>query len=229
MEYLYLHGLGQNANSWNAVTSAVKVLGESICLDFYGMIDGESATYSNLYNRFSNKCNVEHKDIVLCGLSLGGVLALNYALEYPDKVKALVLIAAQYKMPKRILKMQNIIFHLMPQTKFQQTGFNKYDFISLCSTMAEIDFSNSLTQISCPSLIVCGEKDKVNKKASVELSKILKHSMFKELPGVGHEVNTESPDKLASLLQEFYNNIGFGSIVERDLCAGQSSQKLQKK
>lgn len=207
MEYFYLHGLGQNANSWNKVMSAVKVPGESICLDYNMMLDREAITYSNLYNSISEKCNEENTDIVLCGLSLGGVLALNYFLEHPQKVKALVLIASQYKMPKRLLKIQNLIFHLMPQSMFHQTGFNKQGIISLCNSMSELDFSSSLTQVSCPTLIVCGENDKANKKASIELSKILKNSIFEEVSGAGHELNTEAPEKLSFLLQEFYNSI----------------------
>lgn len=51
--------------------------------------------------------------------SLGAVLTLNYAIDHPDKVKALVLIAAQYKMPKKLLKVQNMLFHLMPNSAFQ--------------------------------------------------------------------------------------------------------------
>ena len=171
------------------------------------MIKGKVATYSTLYSAFSEMCSEENEDIILCGLSLGGVLALNYAIDYPQKVKALVLIAAQYKMPARLLKLQNMLFRFMPQSMFQQTGFGKLDFISLCSTMAELDFSDSLNQVSCPVLIVCGEKDKANKKASIELADILKHSKFKEISEAGHEVNLESPEKLASLLREFYKSI----------------------
>ena len=59
----------------------------------------------------------------------GQCIALNYAIDYPKKVKALVLIAAQYKMPARLLKLQNALFHFMPQSMFQQTGFGKLDFI----------------------------------------------------------------------------------------------------
>lgn len=207
MKYLYLHGLGQNADSWNKVTSATEVSENSACLDLAEMVKGKGATYSALYSAFSEMCNAEHEDIILCGLSLGSVLALNYAIDYPQKVKALVLIAAQYKMPARLLKLQNALFHFMPQSMFQQTGFGKLDFISLCSTMAELDFSDSLNQISCPALVVCGEKDKANKKASIELTDILKCSQFKEISETGHEVNLESPEKLASLLREFYKSI----------------------
>ena len=157
MKYLYLHGLGQNADSWNKVTRATEVSGNSACLDLAEMVKGKAATYSALYSAFSEMCNAENEDIILCGLSLGSVLALNYAIDYPKKVKALVLIAAQYKMPTRLLKLQNALFHFVPQSMFQQTGFGKLDFISLCSTMAELDFSDSLSQISCPALWKCQE------------------------------------------------------------------------
>lgn len=72
--------------------------------------------------------------------------------------------------------------------------------------MTELDFSDSLQRVLCPVLIVCGKKDKVNKKASTELADILKDSQFREIPETGHEVNLEAPEKLALLLREFYNN-----------------------
>lgn len=204
MKYFYLHGLGQNAGSWNKVTEA---LDHSICPDFSKMLRGKTATYPNLYSSFAQMCDGEQEDVVLCGLSLGGVLALNYAIDHPQKVKALVLIAAQYKMPTRLLKVQNLVFRLMPQRMFRQTGFGKPDFISLCSSMAELDFSDALNQITCPTLIVCGEKDKVNKKASIELSERLKYAQFREVSETGHEVNLESPEKLTLLLRAFYESI----------------------
>ena len=87
MKYLYLHGLGQNADSWNKVT---EVFDNSLCLDLAEMVKGKVATYYTLYSAFSEMCDAENEDIILCGLSLGGVLALNYAIDYPQKVKALV-------------------------------------------------------------------------------------------------------------------------------------------
>lgn len=60
--------------------------------------------------------------------------------------------------------------------------------------MMELDFNDSLNQVSCPVLVICGEKDKANKKASIELAHSLKYSQFKEIPETGHEVNLESPE-----------------------------------
>ena len=171
------------------------------------MLEGKSATYKELYSAFSSECDKENDGIALCGLSLGAVLTLNYAIDHPDKVKALVLIAAQYKMPKKLLKIQNMLFHLMPNSAFNKMGFKKADVISLCGTMAELDFSDSLHKVSCPVLIVCGEKDKANIKTSKELCHYLSSSYFHELLKTGHEANIESPEELALVLQRFYDSI----------------------
>ena len=102
MKFLYLHGLGQKPDSWDRVIKETKVSDRSVCLSLAEMLEGKAATYKELYTAFSEECNKENDEIVLCGLSLGAVLALNYAIDHPNKVKALVLIAAQYKMPEKI-------------------------------------------------------------------------------------------------------------------------------
>lgn len=207
MKYLYLHGLGQKPDSWNRTIKETKVSGSSIRLSLAEMSEGKDVTYKELYSAFSEVCDKEDEEIVLCGLSLGAVLALNYAIDHPDKTKALVLIAAQYKMPEKLLKFQNVLFRLMPNSMFKQIGFKKADVISLCGTMAELDFTDSLHNVSCPVLIVCGEKDHANKKASKELTRYLSKSFFYELLETGHEVNIEAPEEIAIVLQKFYDNI----------------------
>lgn len=124
MKYLYLHGLGQKPNSWDRTIKETKVSDSSISLSFAEMLKGKKATYRELYAAFSEECDKEVEEIVLCGLSLGAVLALHYAIDHPDKVKALVLIAAQYKMPKKILKFQNMLFRLC-QIQVQANGLPK--------------------------------------------------------------------------------------------------------
>ena len=90
---------------------------------------------------------------------------------------------------------------------FNKKGFKKADVISLCDTMAELDFSNSLHKMSCPVLIVCGEKDNANKKTAKELCHYLNNSNFHELMKTGHEANIEAPEELAIVLQRFYDSI----------------------
>lgn len=200
MKYLYLHGLGQTSASWDNVIRETEVADDSISLSLNAM---KHATYDELYSALIDECN-KYDDIALCGLSLGAVLTLNYALDYPNKVKRLVLIAPQYKMPKLLLKLQNIMFKFMPASNFDSIGFKKEDFISLCASMTKLDFSHSLDKISCLVLVVCGEKDNVNKKAAKELVKHLKDAKYLELSNAGHEANVESSKELAIELNKLY-------------------------
>ena len=176
MKFLYLHGLGQNQTNSGQSNKKTKVSDEKRQRRLGRRCWKEKLPPIGLYTAFSEECNKENDEIVLCGLSLGAVLALNYAIDHPNKVKALVLIAAQYKMPEKLLKFQNMLFRFMPNTMFKQFGFKKADVISLCGTMTELDFSDSLCKVSCPALIVCGEKDNANKKASRELASYLSDS-----------------------------------------------------
>lgn len=203
MKYLYLHGLGQTSDSWNNVIKETEVANDSISLSLNDMLADKCATYDELYSALIREFD-KYDDIVLCGLSLGAVLALNYALDYPNKVKSLVLIAPQYKMPKMLLRLQNIMFKFMPASNFDSIGFKKEDFISLCASMAKLDFSHSLDKISCPVLVVCGEKDNVNKKAAKELVNHFKDAKYLELSNTGHEANVESSKELAIELDKFY-------------------------
>ncbi len=171
-----------------------------MCPDLVEGVKNENVNYKNLYHAFSGLCDKFDESIDLCGISLGGVLALNYAIERPEKIKLLVLIATPYKMPKMLLKLQNICFRLMPKSMFWQMGFEKKDYIGLCSSMMELDFTDRLYNISCPVMIVCGEKDNANKKAAKELVTLLKDARLEIISGAGHEVNVEAPDKLGKLL-----------------------------
>lgn len=201
MGKVFVHGLGQTPESWNAVLSSIDETEKCVCPNLVESAKNQKVNYRNLYNAFLELCDKFDEPIDLCGLSLGGVLALNYAIERPDKVKSLVLIATSYKMPRMLLKLQNICFRFMPKSMFQQMGFEKKDYIGLCKSMMELDFTNRLDNISCPVMIVCGEKDNANKKAAKELAMLLKNARLEIVSGAGHEVNMEAPDKLGKLLR----------------------------
>ncbi len=206
MKQIYVHGLGQKPESWQGVMEQLHTDEACICPDLSELVRGKEVTYPNLYTAFSAVCDAVGEPFVLCGLSLGGVLALHYATEHPDRVKALVLIGAQYKMPKHLLRFQNAVFRFLPKAAFRSMGFEKDEVLKLCKTMSKLDFSDSLDKISCPSLIVCGQRDQANKRAAAELAGRLPHARLAKPGGVGHEVNTEAPEKLAKLLREFYSD-----------------------
>ena len=80
MKQIYLHGLGQSPESWSKVIEQLEAVEHSMCPDLSKLVQGQDTTYQNLYAAFSAMCDAIEEDICLCGLSLGGVLALNYAI-----------------------------------------------------------------------------------------------------------------------------------------------------
>ena len=108
-----------------------------------------------------------------------------------------------YKMPKRLLRLQNMIFRLMPEKAFGPMGLGKWDFIRLCRSMMDLNFTSVLEKISCPTAVICGKKDGANRKVCKELSTKLRNSQFFFVDGAGHEVNTQAPEKLAEILAQF--------------------------
>lgn len=207
MRPIFLHGLGQTPASWKKTIAQLEFAECCVCPDLAELCKGEQVSYQTLYEGFSKICDKFDEPLDLCGLSLGGVLALNYSIDHPEKVNSLVLIAAQYKMPKGLLKLQNFLFQLMPESMFQQTGFGKKQFIRLCKTMMELDFSSSLQKISCPTLILCGQRDSANKKAAKKLAELLKNAELQIISGSRHEVNLEAPEKLSEALCVFYKSV----------------------
>ena len=134
-------------------------------------------------------------------------MALNYALDFPDKVQSLVLIGTPHKVPKIMFSIQNVIFKFLPQSVFESMAFNKKDTFILGNTMKKLDFSNKVQKINCPTLVVCGEKDSANIKSAYYLSENIKNAKLKIIKNTGHVVNEENPKELAEILNEFYKGV----------------------
>jgi len=208
MPYIFIHGLGQDALSWDSTIACIKIPINISCLKLSDLLSGDKEMiYANLYHAFSEYCDGISEPLNLCGLSLGGVLALNYAIDNPAKVHSLVLIGTQYKMPKALLKLQNIIFSFMPKSVFKNMGFKKNDFIQLTNSISNLDFSEKLSNVMCPVLVLCGDKDTANKKAAKSLAVNIPQASIQFVEKAGHEVNVTNPMSLAEKIDEFYRTV----------------------
>lgn len=174
------------------------------CPDLFSLLKGREVNYPNLYQAFSEYCKTCSEPFHICGLSLGGILALQYVIENPDRVNSVVLIGTQYAMPKRLLKFQNAIFHIMPDRTFKGMGLNKKEVIGLTSSMMNLDFRQDLHKITCPVLVICGEKDKANKKASLQMKALIPNAELTMIQNAGHEINIDAPEHLGKVLYSFW-------------------------
>ena len=83
-------------------------------------------------------------------------------------------------------------------------AFDKKDTFALGSTMKNLDFSDAVKNIQCPTLILCGEKDGANMKSAHYLAQNIRGAKLKILENAGHVVNEENPKALAEILSEYY-------------------------
>lgn len=202
---IFVHGSGHKATSWKKTISYITNNEDIVCPNLSYILEGKEASYENLYSSFVKYCNEIDGQIHLCGLSLGGILALNFALDFPQKVKTLVLIGTPYKVPKVAFSFQSIIFRFLPKSIFETMAFDKKDTFALGNTMKNLDFSDKVKNIKCPTLILCGKKDSANIKSAHFLSQNIKGAELKIIEGTGHVVNEENPKILANILTEYYS------------------------
>lgn len=206
---VFAHGLGQSPSSWNSVISRMKEKKSDFSpmpLSLFAMLEGQSPTYENLYGAFA-KClgNIDGA-FHLCGISLGGILSLNYTIDFPKKVMSLALIGTPPKTPRALFLLQNVIFALLPKSFFSSIdkSLGKDGVLSFLSSMKGLNFSEGAKGISCPVLIACGESDRANIKSVRHLNKNIGGSTLKVIKGAGHDVCKDSPERLADALLEFF-------------------------
>ena len=201
---IFVHGSGHKATSWEKTISYMTNNEDIVCPNLSSILEGKEASYENLYSSFVKYCNEFDGQIHLCGLSVGGILALNFALDFPQKVKTLVLIGTPYKVPKVAFSFQNIIFRFLPKSIFETMAFDKKNTFALGDTMKNLDFSDRVKNIKCPTLILCGKKDSANMKSADYLSQSIRSAELKIIENTGHVVNEENPKALADILNEYY-------------------------
>ena len=204
MDFVFIHGLGQTPSSWDETISFLPQHINVYRPDLFVLCKYNQITYEKIYHAFEIYADRFKKPANFCGISLGAVLALNYAINKPQKVNSLILIAPQYKMPRLLLSIQNIAFSVLPQKSFQEMGLQKKDMISLTNSMKRLNFTPMLKRIVCSSLVICGQRDISNKKAAKALAGKISGARLSFIEQAGHEVNVDMPLKLAELVKEFW-------------------------
>lgn len=175
---ILIHGSGHKASSWQKTISFLDHQEDILCPELSAILNGREASFPNLRAAFAQYCAQAGVPVHLCGLSLGGILALDYALDHPENVKTLVLIGTPHKVPKFAFALGN--------------------------SMKNLDFSGRLGEVQCPTLILCGEKDGANLKSARFLAGHIPGAELQVLENTGHVVNEENPRALAERLNAFY-------------------------
>ncbi len=95
---IFIHGLGSYISAWNKNLSTLSQHFRCLAIDLPGygksskiLHSGTMEYYSSVVIKLMDKLGINRANI--CGHSMGGVIALKLAIEYPERLKNLVLIA----------------------------------------------------------------------------------------------------------------------------------------
>ena len=89
-------------------------------------------------------------------------------------------------------------------------GLSRAEAVALTASMARLDFRQRLGRIRCPALVLCGERDRANRREAAALATAIPGAGLSFLPGAGHQVNQDAPEALAEVLGQFYEMAQMG-------------------
>ena len=113
MKNILIHGLGQNETSWNKVKDILNNNYIDVeTPNLFNIAKNYQLNYENLYKNFTDYCNGFKEKLNLIGLSLGGILTIDYVIEYPEKVNSIILSGTPYEIPKTIFNIKILYINL---------------------------------------------------------------------------------------------------------------------
>jgi pimeloyl-ACP methyl ester carboxylesterase len=165
--------------------------------------------------------------LILVGFSLGGMAAMLFALDHPDKISKLVLVGTTAKMTLPLsIRFLRIIRGLLPYETFLRMSC-KYKFYKPSTQNVDEEFiraskvdnsvafecwkeftenydiRDKVSQIKIPTLIIVGEKDKVNLESSRYLNQEIKGSELHIITDSGHLIMIEKTQEFNQILEQF--------------------------
>jgi pimeloyl-ACP methyl ester carboxylesterase len=172
------------------------------------------------------------KYVVLVGHSLGSAIALQFAIDYPEKIAGIVCMGGGMKMPvnsffldflktnpaqlpedvtgmisKFSLAKENRPKFFVPlQNSISQSRVDVlYGDLTACN---DLDITQRTAQIGIPALIICGAEDKMTPPdLSRALAGEIQNATLEIVEGAGHMVMIEKPDEFNNSLDKFAASI----------------------
>ncbi len=236
-----LHGWGLSGNVWEGVIDKLMQFSRVSIVDLPGY--GRSQTLNKPYNLHNLAAEVRQhiapQSIVL-GWSLGGMIAVQMALDFPEYVNKLILVASSpqyfksqdwpYAVSREILEgfaselladYQATILHflaiqalgsehaqdeirLLKRRVFRDGLPNHAALKAGLDILLKTNLRRQLEKISCPSLIINGQNDRLVPLKSGEIvTGLIQNSQFEPVKNASHAPFISHPDVFVKLLKEF--------------------------
>lgn len=239
---IFLHGFPFDKSTWNGQLDFLKSSNRVLSYDIRGFgrsTDEDTPLSMDLFGAdllsFMDQLKIDKA--IVCGLSMGGYIALNAVKRFPDRFVGLILCDTQciadtaegkvnrYKTIDQINlngteeyveKFISNVFH--PYTLQNEKGIvenlrsvllsNSKEIIThgLAALAERSETCSTLGDIQIPTLIICGEEDKVTPLAQSQfMHDHIEGSILRIIEKAGHVSNLEKPNDFNRHLLDFLN------------------------
>lgn len=200
MKLIFLHGLGQSAESWKEVQELLADY-PSEALDLFPAGVG---TCQEAKERIYQYLAKETEPFILVGLSLGAALALELSSYEIPNLQALVLSGCPLKLAGNIpFYIQLLIFKLLPKRIFEKQGADKALMVGVSEELKTLDLREIAKNCPYPTLLICGSQDKPNLSSMKAIQELMPNSQFQIIPDGPHVLNRAKPKEFAEITRSF--------------------------
>ncbi len=218
---IFLHGWGQNIDMMMGIAKPFIKKYNVLVLDLPGFGNSDEppevwSIYDYAEMLYELNKHLKISNPILIGHSFGGKISLAYAIKY--KTNKLILLASPYKvkikkptLKIRIFKFLKKIPGLSKLERIIKNHVGSTDYKNASEMMKKIlvnhvnlDLSNELNRINCPTLLIWGTKDEaVPIEDGYELEKLIKGSGLVEYEGCSHYAYIERLNQTIRVIDSF--------------------------
>jgi pimeloyl-ACP methyl ester carboxylesterase len=170
--------------------------------------DGKTYTYDLFAEDMNALLNSLHIDSAnVLGWSDGGNTGLIIAMKYPRKVKKLVTMGANVFIDNTVVDkwvfaaLDKQLKEFRGDTTYK--GQNRIRFVNLLLTEPKHTFAE-LHSITCPVLVMAGEKDVIKENHTREIAKNIPNGTLLIAPKETHEFPTDNPDAFNKTVLDYF-------------------------
>ncbi len=221
--FVCLHGLVDSVAIWERLAPSLAERGRVVCVDLRG--HGRSEAPAGPYRREDLAADViavldalEIRAATLVGHSLGGIISMTTALTHPDRVEGLVLLGTASQCSERVANwyeriaragetdgLAGLARRIYGQDRRRQLVGDAQGIAHVTRTLKSLHsdpLTPKLAHLTCPTLLLVGEKDPMGPKASQIIREMLptEAARLEVIPDRGHWLHVEAPELVVSAL-----------------------------
>jgi len=226
MKLIFLHGSGAYGGVWRYQT---EYFTDSDGVNLPGHLQGQILNSVEEYVDWLREYvrGKGYRDVVLVGHSLGGAIALMYAIKYPQELKGIVIIGSGARLrvhPMYLTALEEAIKggnlqewyqqmvagHRLTPEDYQREALEKRKDIGPAVMLSDFlccdkfDIMDRVQEIKLPALIICGELDMMTPvKYANYLGTKLTNSRVVIIPQATHLVFAEKPEAVNDAIEDF--------------------------